>query len=207
MALLPTRYSLSTLCAVPTFLCSLLTIRAEDYSVPKLDYKPIDFGQPVSPTLSAHCLLHHFVRQGMTLRARQLAERLMEDGTQIRASTLHAVIQHQTKRAGDGKFLPARRPSQRDPSNIIPKQVEDQSTRLALKLLLHARQHRQRCYEHTYQFIINICLVQGEIIVASLLFVLLVKDWEMKASSHTITRNRRQCGLRLFPQLRLQNAS
>lgn len=156
--------------------------------MPKLDYKPIDFGQPVSPALSAHCLLHHFVRQRMSLRARQLAEQLMQDGTHIRASTLHAVIQCQTKQVNDGKFLQARRPSQRDPLCIKPKQVEDQGTRLALKLLLHARQHRQRCYENTYQFIINICLVQGEIIVASLLFVLLVKDWEMKRAAAQVQK-------------------
>ncbi|KAG1753241.1 hypothetical protein EDB19DRAFT_817863 [Suillus lakei] len=157
--------------------------------MPKLDYEPIDFGQPVSPALSAHCLLHHFVRQRMSLRARQLAEQLMQDGTHIRPSTLHAVIQCQTERANDSKFLQARRPLQRDPLYLRPKQVEDQGTRLALKLLLHARQHRQRCYENTYQFIINICLVQGEIIVASLLFVLLVKDWEMKRAA---TRVREQ---------------
>ncbi|KAG1759058.1 hypothetical protein EDD22DRAFT_783045, partial [Suillus occidentalis] len=74
---------------------------------------------------------------------------------------------------------------------IKPKQVEDQGTRHALKLLLHARQHRQRCYESTYQFIINICLVQGEIIVASLLFVLLVKDWEMKRAATQIREQER----------------
>ncbi|KAG2070058.1 hypothetical protein BDR04DRAFT_1077433 [Suillus decipiens] len=151
--------------------------------VPKLDYEPIDFGQPVSPALSAHCLLHHFVRQHMSSRARQLAEQLMQDGTHIRASTLHAVIQCQTEPANDGKFLQAQRPSQRDPLRIKPNQVEDPGTRFALKLILHARQHRQRCYENTYQFIISICLVQGEIIVASLLFVLLVKDWEMKRAA------------------------
>ncbi|KAG1787682.1 uncharacterized protein HD556DRAFT_944516 [Suillus plorans] len=151
--------------------------------IPKLDYEPIDFGQPVSPALSAHCLLHHFVRQRMSLRACKLAEQLMQDGTRIRASTLHAVIRCQMERANDGKLLQARRPSQRDPLCIKPKQVEEQCTRLALQLLLHARQHRQRCYEKTYQFIINICLVQGEIIVASLLFVLLVKDWEMKQAA------------------------
>jgi hypothetical protein len=151
--------------------------------IPKLDYEPIDFGQTVSPALSAHCLLHHFVRQRMSLRANQLAGQLMADGTRIRASTLHAVIQCQTERANDGKFLQARRPSQRDPLYIKPKQVEDQGTRLALGLLLRARKHRQRCYDNTYQFVINICLVQGEIIVASLLFVLLVKDWEMKQAA------------------------
>ncbi|OAX36249.1 hypothetical protein K503DRAFT_744664 [Rhizopogon vinicolor AM-OR11-026] len=151
--------------------------------MPKLDFEPIDFGQRVSPALSAHCLLHYFARNGMSLRARHLAERLMQDGTQIRATTLHAVIQCQT---GHGKFIQAQRPSNREPLNIFPKQVEDQSTRLALKLLLHARQHRQRCHEHTYQFIINMCLVQGEIIVASLLFVLLIKDWEMKRATTQI---------------------
>lgn len=159
--------------------------------MPKLNYEPIDFGQPVSPALSAHCLLHHFVRQRMTLKARHLAEQLMQDGTRIRASTLHAVIRCQTEWASDGKFLQAQRPSQRDPMHIKPKQVEDQGTRHALKLLLHARQHRQRCYENTYQFIINICLVQGEIIVASLLFVLLVKDWEMKRAAIQIREQER----------------
>lgn len=148
--------------------------------MPKLDHEPIDFGQPVSPALSAHCLLHYFARNGMSLRARHLAERLMQDGTQIRAATLHAVIQCQTGRAN---FILARRPSERRPFEILTKQVEDEGTRLAVKLLLHARQHRQRCHEHTYQFIINICLVQGEIIVASLLFVLLIKDWEMKRAA------------------------
>jgi hypothetical protein len=148
--------------------------------MPKLDYDPIDFGQPVSPALSAHCLLHYFARNGMSLRARHLAERLMQDGTQIRAATLQAVIECQTGQINHGKFILARRPSLRQPLEILPKQVEDRGTRLALKLLLHARQHRQRCHEHSYQFIINMCLVQGEIIVASLLFVLLIKDWEMK---------------------------
>ncbi|KAG2130993.1 uncharacterized protein EDB93DRAFT_1312023 [Suillus bovinus] len=151
--------------------------------MPKLDYEPIDFGQPVSSALSAHCLLHHFVRQRMSLKACKLAEQLMQDGTHIRASTLHAVIRCQTERVNGGRFLQSQRPSQRDPLCIKPKQVEDQGTRLALQLLLHARQHRQRCHENTYQFIINICLVQGEIIVASLLFVLLVKDWEMKRAA------------------------
>ena len=153
--------------------------------IPKLDYKPIDFGQRVSPALSAHCLLHYFVRNGMSLRARHLAERLMQDGTQIRAATLHAVIQCQMGRANRGKFM-AQRPSQRQSLDILPKQVEDQGTQHALKLLLYARQHRQRCHEKTYQFIINICLVQGEIIVASLLFVLLIKDWEMKRAAMKI---------------------
>ncbi|KAG2147953.1 hypothetical protein DEU56DRAFT_978226 [Suillus clintonianus] len=168
--------------------------------MPKLDYKPIDFGQPVSPALSAHCLLHHFVRQRMSLRARQLAEHLMQDGTPIRASTLHAVIQCQTERAKDGKLLQAQRPSQRDPWDIKPKQVEDQGTRLALKLLLYARQHRQRCYENTYQFIINICLVQGEIIVASLLFVLLVKDWEMKRAAAQVREQEWEASASILPR-------
>ncbi|KAG1888864.1 hypothetical protein F4604DRAFT_1915929 [Suillus subluteus] len=134
--------------------------------IPKLDYEPIDFGQPVSPALSAHCLLHHFVRQRMSLRARQLAEQLMQDGTHIHASTLHAVIQCQTERANDGKFLQARRPSQRDPSFFSMHGSIDNAV-----------------MRTPTSSIINICLVQGEIIVASLLFVLLIKDWEMKRAA------------------------
>ncbi|EGO01456.1 hypothetical protein SERLA73DRAFT_176729, partial [Serpula lacrymans var. lacrymans S7.3] len=58
--------------------------------------------------------------------------------------------------------------------------VSDPGIRFAISLLFFARQHRQRCSEQAYQSIINACLVQGEIIVASLLFVILVKDWEVR---------------------------
>ncbi|KAH7924823.1 hypothetical protein BV22DRAFT_1090176 [Leucogyrophana mollusca] len=150
--------------------------------LPKLDFDPIDFCRPVSPALSAHGLLHHFIRAGETVKARQFARQLIRDGIRVRGATLHAVVDTQinTGTKLPRSLLSGERHTGPDILSLRPEMAADEGTRYALSLLLLARRHRQRCSDKTYQSVIHACLLQGEIIVASLLFVLLVKDWEVK---------------------------
>ncbi|KDQ14210.1 hypothetical protein BOTBODRAFT_145813 [Botryobasidium botryosum FD-172 SS1] len=69
--------------------------------------------------------------------------------------------------------------STHSPAEGEPQRL-DKSTRLALTLLERARQHRYRRTQDMYERVIDACLLQGEIITASLLFVLLVRDWQIR---------------------------
>lgn len=50
----------------------------------------------------------------------------------------------------------------------------------SIALLNAFRHHRYRRTETMYEKVINTCIIHGEIITATLLFVLLVKDWQVK---------------------------
>ncbi|KAH7912454.1 hypothetical protein BJ138DRAFT_1178815 [Hygrophoropsis aurantiaca] len=151
-------------------------------SLLKRTFYPIDFGGSVSPRLAAHGLLHHFIRAGEVAKAHQCARRLVRDGIKLRSTTLHAVIAAQVKVGVNPlrSLLPTKRPSGPDILTLRPDMASEEGVRYAISLVLLARRHRQRCSDHTYQSIIHACLLHGEIIAGSLLFVILIKDWEIK---------------------------
>jgi pentatricopeptide repeat protein len=64
-------------------------------------------------------------------------------------------------------------------SSLSPPSLSQQ-TRLAILLLRKARSSRHRRTSDMYSRLINACLLQGEIITGTLLFVLLVKDWQVR---------------------------
>ncbi|KII96020.1 hypothetical protein PLICRDRAFT_694113 [Plicaturopsis crispa FD-325 SS-3] len=148
------------------------------------EFRPIDFGQPISPRLAAHTLLHGLVAAGFSRKAAQFADILMRDGMQLRTATLHTILtslstrNHVNPEAAPRLFqLPQ---SPKELFKLHPRMLEDPKTRWALQLLLQARRSRQRWSQQMFQTLFNACLIQGEIFVGSLLFILLVKDFQLR---------------------------
>ncbi|CCM03974.1 uncharacterized protein FIBRA_06130 [Fibroporia radiculosa] len=152
--------------------------------------KPIDFGQVVSARLSAHSFLHGLVRAGYSKKAARYAEMMMEHGIRIRETTTNTIIVSLSSNLAtslNGNLLAntVRRPRIRDGPEVLELRemvIGDRCTRAAVQLLGKARMWGQCRSQRMYDNAISGCLMQGEIIVASLLFVLLVKDWQLRQS-------------------------
>jgi hypothetical protein len=157
--------------------------------MPAFEYTPITFDKPTSPRLSAHVMLHHIIRNDSPLKAYETAQILIKKGIPLRQATLlkvtEALLQAPPtvfsvlKEKGASMlhppgFLP-------DSLPINPDAVQDDGLRFALMLLLKARENRRQCSDRAFEALVHFCLLQGEIIMGSLLFVILVKDYETKA--------------------------
>ncbi|OJT07614.1 hypothetical protein TRAPUB_1520 [Trametes pubescens] len=150
--------------------------------------QPIQFGCAVSPRLSAHSFLHGLIRAGYAKKAETYARLMIRAGIPIRSSTLESVITSLVAPpSGLPKFGPFSRIIPRKPALDHPSvmqlrhgRVTDKCARAALTLLQEARIFGQRRTERMYKVLIETLLMQGEILVASLLFVLLLKDFEMR---------------------------
>ncbi|EPQ59904.1 hypothetical protein GLOTRDRAFT_103658 [Gloeophyllum trabeum ATCC 11539] len=151
---------------------------------------PIDFSRPVSQRLTAHCVLHGLIRAGLSKKAVKEAHSMMEGGIKLRAATMKAIIDALTM---PGKAFPmhgakvrrlildlARTPEGPEVLKLRSSMVTDQTTRMAVRFFLEARKYGHQRTNGMYESLINACLLQGEILVACLLFVLLVKDWQIR---------------------------
>jgi hypothetical protein len=156
--------------------------------LPNFEFVPITFDKPISPRLAAHALLHHMIRKESPLKAYETAHILMRNGIQLREATFlkvtEALLQAPPtvftalKEKSVSMFRPAYRLVDHVPIN--PEAVKDDGLRFALTLLLRARGNNQRCSDRAFETLVSFCLMQGEIIMGSLLFVLLVKDFEIR---------------------------
>jgi len=150
--------------------------------------EPINLGQAVSPRLSAHAFLHGLIRAGYEKKAATYAQLMMEQGINIRPSTTQSIIlslsPSSTKPSHGTKWVNALlRPRIRNNPEVLQLDcslITDPCTRAAVNLLQAARQWGQHRTERMYDNVISTLLMQGEIIVGSLLFVLLVKDWQLR---------------------------
>jgi hypothetical protein len=149
----------------------------------------IDFGRDVSPRLSSHALLHGLLRIGHVHQASGLATMMLETGMRLRSKTVEAVL-HATLPPPPKSNLP--RPTiPAQPFNLLLDQsklsnltsmTENESTRAALQLLGAARDTRGGRTHGMFGTLLAICLINGEIILGSLIFGFLVKDWGLKKS-------------------------
>lgn len=150
------------------------------------EMEPIDFGRPVSPRLSAHCLVHALLRAGRARRAAILSEFMMQQGIPVRTATLEAIVGVlcQTPRTvTTAPQLPKSglRPRNADHAlRLVTGRTSNPNTIAAFGIIQSARKFGHTRTQKMYRSIVSTCLMQGEIIVASLLFVLLVKDWQAK---------------------------
>lgn len=146
-----------------------------------LEFKPLEFGQPVSPRLSSHCFLHSLIRTGRSFHAARYAELMMSQQIRIRPLTLEAIVGGLTK--SDETLLGSF--TRRKPRNVYSPRTmglseshfNHRGNELAYRILMHARKFGQQRTERMYEVLVKACLLHGEIIAGSLLFVLLVKDW------------------------------
>ena len=117
----------------------------------------------------------------MSIKAYQLADLMMRQGVRLRSASLHAVTTALLASSSSNAATPE--PPTVDQPNVLtirPTIIADPCTRHAVRLFLRAREHRQDRSQKTYQSLIDACLLQGEILVASLLFVMVVKDWQLR---------------------------
>jgi len=144
-----------------------------------------------SSRLPLHKHLHELIRQRLAYRASQLAEQMMGSGMKVRTRSLEvlfAALAQTTSPIASS----VQGPSSEAFSSVLPKNpvsrsldihsglISDTSTRFAVRLLLLARQSRQRRTHRMFKTLMALCLINGEIIIASLLFGVLVRDWQKR---------------------------
>lgn len=150
--------------------------------------QPIAFGRPVSPRLSAHAFLHGLIRGGYVRKAQIYAKLMIEAGIPIRVRTLETIIASTLSRPSTmfklGPFARLTPKKRVDISStglrLQTGMVSEKCSRAALELLQTARTFGQQRTERMYRVLVDTLLMQGEIIVASLLFVILLQDWELR---------------------------
>ena len=155
-----------------------------------LPFVPIDFARPVSTRFAAHCLLHSLLRAGEAKTAAILTEQMMADGEELRPLSFDTLLRQLHSASSDPprtvydrlQSVTSRRRVQLGPrilelQNVIPV---DPFTRIAVRLLDSARGHRWQRTASMYESVIRACLLQGEILVASLLLALLLKDYQLR---------------------------
>ncbi|KAL0949057.1 hypothetical protein HGRIS_009156 [Hohenbuehelia grisea] len=151
-------------------------------------FDAIEFEQRVNPRLSYHALLHGLLKQGFPSKATQLATLLIQDGTTLRTRTLgslaSALADASSSSSGNHSKSPlsVREGHYQHPSilSLESAMIENEHLAHGISLVQQARRYRQKRTRDMFQALISACLLQGEIIVGSLLFVLLVKDWETR---------------------------
>ncbi|KAH9853971.1 hypothetical protein C2E23DRAFT_821212 [Lenzites betulinus] len=159
-------------------------------SSPASQLQPIQFGCAVSPRLSAHAFIHGLVRAGYTKKAGQYAHLMMRAGIPLRTKTLESVVSSIVSaptilpKLGPFARVIPRKPAVDNPTvlRVRSRGVADLGARAAIDVLQAARTFGQRRTERMYRVLIETLLMQGEILVASLLFVMLLKDYEVRNS-------------------------
>lgn len=169
------------------------------FKKPMESFEPVDFGHPVSPRLAAHCLVHGLLRNGQRKLAAKLALQMMDDGVEFRAKTFESLLgtlHPHTIVAGEDRtgynriehFQPRTyTPEGKEVLDIRTAMPADPLTRYAVRLLRDARKHRYQRTRSMFEIVINACIVQGEIIVASLLLVILIKDFQLRQTCSRLT--------------------
>ncbi|KAG8730892.1 hypothetical protein FRC11_005563, partial [Ceratobasidium sp. 423] len=107
-------------------------------------------------------LVHGTIRTRRPMAAAIAVESHLENAKTLRTPTLQAYI----------SALTSSQPQ------IIPAESTHTPVTAALTVLGAARRSKQRRTTHMYDAAIRACLLQGEILTGSLLFVLLVRDWQ-----------------------------
>ncbi|KAF8629642.1 hypothetical protein AX15_003373 [Amanita polypyramis BW_CC] len=135
----------------------------------------MQFGRPVSPRLSSHTLLHGLLRVGLTKKAYKLTCLMINDGMKVRSKSLEAVMQGFYPTTPP-KFTPAR------PVNAMPRlcvsMAQDEGTRMALSLLMLAQKSWHRRTRTMYKALLALCILNGELILGSLLFGYMIRHWQ-----------------------------
>ena len=133
--------------------------------------------------LPSHTLLHLLVRRNLPNQASALAKQTMSAGVPVRCKTFEAIFCC-IKENSDRNFNGGRPFSM--PTDFLEKShvltlgsmMTDRGTKVAIDLLMAARLSKQRRSSNMYSILIAHCIDNGEIIVASLLYGILLRDWQ-----------------------------
>ena len=137
----------------------------------------------VSSRLQSHALLHRLVRRNLPYQASTLAKEMMLSGVPVRCKTLEAIFSC-IKEDSDHNFNGGR--PYIGPTELLDRgevillrcTMSDRGTKIAIDLLMTARLSKQRRSKNMFNILILHCIANGEIIVASLLYEVMMKDWQ-----------------------------
>ncbi|KJA13787.1 hypothetical protein HYPSUDRAFT_72861 [Hypholoma sublateritium FD-334 SS-4] len=150
----------------------------------EIESSPIPFNRAVSPRLPAHALLHALVRRGEHQNAAKLAQQMLESGTNVRSASMAAVLRGLRDAALNSPptvlepIAPLPRPGA---SRMQPHMRGNaELTGAALMLVQAARGARQRSTRRMYRYLITLCIINGEIILGSLVFGVMLREWQAR---------------------------
>ena len=167
-------------------------------------FVPIDFGRPVSTRLATHCLLHSLLRAGKTKMAANFTSRLMADGGELHPLSFGTLLRQLNSPSSESAQtandrLRSLTPPQKvhlgprilDLQNVMPM---NPFTRIAVHLLNRAREHRWQRTTSMYESVFRACLIQGEILVVSVLLAVLLKDYQLRHACSRVTTETERVG-------------
>jgi hypothetical protein len=167
-------------------------------------FVPIDFARPVSPRLATHCLLHSLLKAGETKTAAKLTEQIMVDGGEIHPLSFNILLRRLYSGSSESpqtvydrlRSLISPRKEHLGPRILELRNVKpaDPLTRIAVRLLNRAREHRWQRTTGMYESVFRACLMQGEILVASLLLALLLKDYQLRHACSRVATEAERVG-------------
>lgn len=150
-------------------------------AVARFDSIAIKFNQAVPLRLSYHALLHSLIRARLSKKAYRLAQAMLHCGIPLHTRTLETLV---------SELVPTTRESGieavKDWASFFvnprmmpfhPRMTNHPGTRCALQIMQSARAYRQQKTMGTWATIIAGCLLNGEIILGSLLLGAMIKDW------------------------------
>jgi len=149
-------------------------------------FSSVNFRFNVSSRLPLHTLVHGLLRTGKPFAAAEYAHARMLEGHRIRMGTMEAIVSSLCDAdAGPSKADLAvmgwagHFAVENQQLQLAHPDLSD-GTRVAVQLLRCARNTRNNRSSRMYDRLIDACLLQGEIVVAALLFALLVRDWQLR---------------------------
>ncbi|KAI0260486.1 hypothetical protein BC834DRAFT_941815 [Gloeopeniophorella convolvens] len=171
------------------------------FQKPIAAFVPVDFGRAVSTRLAGHSLLHSLLKAGEIKTAARLAEQMMAYGVELHPVSFSNLL-HQLHPSAEATIVDRLRNLTQRLGGLRSSKVltlsrvmpTDPMMRFAVQLLQGAREHRWQRTAGMYGSIIRVCLAQGEILVASLLLVLLLKDYQLRRACERVANEAERIG-------------
>ncbi|KAG6811251.1 hypothetical protein H0H92_008369 [Tricholoma furcatifolium] len=147
-----------------------------------VNYPAMTFNQVISPRLSSHALVHGLVRRKKTNHAAHLAIAMMQCGMRVNRKTLDLVMgglkpSGELPRTGVKAALPENFSTNPKTLEDLPAMAMHSGTRLALEIFTIARKSGQGNTSGLFGTLLAICLINTEIVLASLIFATVVKEF------------------------------
>mgnify|MGYP007051645043 CR=1 FL=1 len=140
---------------------------------------PFPVGTPTR--LIAHSLLHGLIEHRYYKQAADLSEALVENGVKLHYRSLNKVFTLLCDPDSGAPMLEVNTAQLMSKnafrSTLDASLVSHQGAARAFQLLQVVRQSRQRRTRKMFKLLIMLCVINGEVIMASLIFGLMTRDW------------------------------
>ncbi|KIJ26030.1 hypothetical protein M422DRAFT_71992 [Sphaerobolus stellatus SS14] len=154
--------------------------------------KSFSIKEKLPSRLASHALVHALIREGLLMDAAAEVREMIAHGHRFHSRTVGTTISllcNPSAPLGEGHVSPSHptaeftaRPDDLEAARLLLTE----STRLppgprqAFGILMTARQYRRERSQEMFSRLVDACLLQGEILLATLLFVLMIKDWQVR---------------------------